>query len=423
MYSMRNIKATCTVLLIVGWILPLQAQVFPLDSVFVYIEKNNPMLQLYGAKIDALNSYSDGAKNWDPPKVGTGFWMTPYNPNLWKSDGQTDFQGMGSYMVSVEQMIPNRQKLKAKQHYMQAMSSAEIENRSYLKNQLFAEAKSNYYECIILKKKRGVLREGESIMNMMIQSAEAHYTYNKEKLNTIYKAKAQLASIQNSILMTENEIQQKGVALNTLMNRNKNFSFDVDTSYQIKNYEINRIDTAHLQQNRSDLKSIDRSAAILKFKQAMERVKNRPDFGLSYAHMFSFGQQPNVFTLMGTVTIPIAPWASKEYKANIRGIDFEIAELKWQKQAAINDITGKMNSISVAIKSAKQQLKIYNEHIIPALNNNLKTSQLAYEQNKEELFVVLDAWAALNMAKLESLNEMGELLKLQVNYERELEKQ
>ncbi len=421
MYSMRNIKVTCTILLIVGWILPLQAQVLPLDSVLVHIEKNNPMLQLYGAKIDALNSYADGAKSWDPPKIGTGFWMAPYNPSLWKSDAQTGSQGMGSYMVSVEQMIPNGKKLKAKQNYMQAISSAEIENKSYLKNQLFAEAKNNYYEWIILKKKLGVLREGESIMNMMIQSAEAHYTYNKEKLNTIYKAKAQLADIQNRILMTENEMQQKGVALNTLMNRDKNLSFDVDTSYQIKNYEITKIDTTRIQQSRSDLKSIDRSAEILKLKQTMERVKSKPDFGISYAHMFSFGQQPNVFTLMGTVTIPIVPWASKEYKANNKGIDFEIAELKWQKQAAINDITGKLSSISVAIKNAKQQLKIYNELIIPALNNNLKTSQLAYEQNTEELFVVLDAWTALNMAKIESLNQAGELLKLQVNYERELE--
>jgi len=46
------------------------------------------------------------------------------------------------------------------------------------------------------------------------------------------------------------------------------------------------------------------------------------------------------------------------------------------------------------------------------LQKNYQTTLLAYEQNTEELFVVLDAWQALNMAQLEYLNQQQELLQL-----------
>lgn len=53
--------------------------------------------------------------------------MTPYNVNLWKRRGE--MQGMGSVMISIEQMFPNRKKLDAEESYMKAMSSVEKENK------------------------------------------------------------------------------------------------------------------------------------------------------------------------------------------------------------------------------------------------------------------------------------------------------
>ena len=64
---------------------------------------------------------------------------------------------------------------------------------------------------------------------------------------------------------------------------------------------------------------------------------------------------------------------------------------------------------------------MYEKNIIPALNNNYQTSLLAYQQNTEELFMVLDALQTLKMAQLEHLNQLGDLLKLQVEFEKQME--
>jgi hypothetical protein len=57
-------------------------------------------------------------------------------------------------MIGVTQMIPNASRLKADSDYMNAMSSVEVENKNYTVNQLNALVKTNYYQWIVLDKKK-----------------------------------------------------------------------------------------------------------------------------------------------------------------------------------------------------------------------------------------------------------------------------
>lgn len=389
------------------------AQIKSLDSILKNIEQNHPELKMYDAKIKAFSTYAEGADSWEAPQLGIGPFMTPYNREM--------RQNMGSILFSVQQMIPNPKKIKAKQNYMQAMSSVEAATKSYTMNQLFAEAKMNYYEWVILKKKLLVLKESEGLINFIVQLSELHYTYEHEKLNNIYKAKAKMGELQNMTLMFENEIRQKNIALNMLLNQDKSNVFDVDTMYEIKNYEVNLLDTSTLQKVRSDVKTIDNSINLFRLEQMLERSKIKPDIGIKYEHLSAFGTQPNQFSLMGMITLPAFPWVSKEYKSNISAMNFEVLALQEQKKNLINTVSGKLKSITTEIQNRKKQMDIYQQTIIPSLRKSYETAALAYQQNQEDLFVVLDAWEALKMVKINYLDKLQELLKLQVEYEKEVE--
>ena len=120
----------------------LKAQnVMSLDSVLSAIEKNNPVVQMYDADIRSMDEAAKGAKSWSPPELGTGLYMTPYSPSLWKksADGTS---GMGQYMISAQQMIPNKKELEANEKYMQAASSASKESKRSALNELYASAKN-----------------------------------------------------------------------------------------------------------------------------------------------------------------------------------------------------------------------------------------------------------------------------------------
>ncbi len=137
--------------------------------------------------------------------------------------------------------------------------------------------------------------------------------------------------------------------------------------------------------------------------------------------MLSIGTQMAQFNLMGMFTIPIAPWSSKEYKSNIAAGNFEIKEFEENKKSIANEVSRKFQSLVCQIKNKKQQLVLYEKNIIPALQNNYKLTLLAYKQNTEDLFVVLDALQTLKMSQLEYLNQLQDLLRLQTEYEKELQ--
>src|SRR6476660_9849333 len=100
------------------------SQTMNLDAIQDSIRQSHPSLKMYDYEIRSMDAAAKGAKSWMPPEFGTGFWMVPYNPALWKKmdDGTP---GMGQYAISAQQMFPNKKKQNAEAAYMEAMSSVE----------------------------------------------------------------------------------------------------------------------------------------------------------------------------------------------------------------------------------------------------------------------------------------------------------
>lgn len=382
----------------------------PLDSVLARIA-TNPALQAYDAKIRAEGAYATGAKSLDAPKISAGQYQTAYqvNPNA------------GSFMIQAEQLFTNPAKLRAKEDYMKGMSKATAEDKNYMKNQLIAQAKQYYYERVVLEKKLALLQNTEGLLDYILKDANIRLTYGKEKLSNIYKAKAELYQLTNTREQLNNEISQKSIMLNTLMNRDKQAAFMIDTNVLIKDYETSLTDTAVLATSRSDIKGINRNIELQQLNAKMEYSKRKPDFGIQAGHMFSYGGMSNQYILMGSVTIPIVPWASKSYKANLKGIQYEVAQLQQRKMDMLNQAEGQLAGLRTDMSSRKRQLKNYQQNLIPALQNSYKTALLAYDQNTGDLPSVLQSIKDLQMARMEALDRLQEILNLQVAYERENE--
>jgi cobalt-zinc-cadmium efflux system outer membrane protein len=308
-----------------------KAQRLPLDSVLARV-KTNPALQAYDAKASAQNEYATGAKSLDAPKVSAGQYQVPYQFNP---------KG-GSFMIQAEQLFTNPAKLKVKQEYMQGQSKVTAADKVYMTNQLIARAKQYYYERVVLEKKLALLQNTQNLLEYMLKDANIRLTYGKEKLPNIYKAKAELFELDNTREQINNEISQRNIMLNTLMNRDKEVPFSVDTNYVLKAYPTVLTDTANLANARSDIKAINRNIDLQQLNAQMEYARRKPDFGVQVGHMFSYGGMANQYILMASVTIPVVAWAAKEYKAKLKGIHYEVAELQQKKLDILNQAQGQL---------------------------------------------------------------------------------
>lgn len=413
-----KIKSIITFLILVTGSIVHAQKVTELNEILQTIDSANPTAKMYAAQIRSLDEAAKGARSWMPTEFGTGLWMTPYNPKLWQKDNN-GATGMGQYMLSVQQMFPNKKKQDAEAAYMEGMSAPEKDRQKFELNQLYAEAKKNYYQWVLLKKKMNVLNENEKLLNFMIKDAETRYKNGIDRLSAYYKAKAELGRIVNSKVELENDMAQNRIRLNTLMNRNKFELFDIDTTYTIRDFNATSIDTTTLS-TRSDIRAIDKDIQLTYLQQNAERTKVKPEFGIRYDHMFGFGGFPMQYSLMGMARIPFGK-ANRASKANIESLKWKSEALYQQKQILLNEAIGMASGMKADIQAKKKQVKLFEENIIPALRKNYQVMQLGYQQNTEQLFTLFDAWDTLNKTQIEYLNQLQQLLTMQVELEGILE--
>jgi cobalt-zinc-cadmium efflux system outer membrane protein len=394
-----------------------RAQTISLDSILSIVKERNPMLKNYSQRAEAMTAYAQGGKSWMAPEVGGGLWMLPYKST-------EDPRDQGQIMLSVQQKFTSPGKLKANQGYLESKAAVEQANGKYIFNELRAQAKTAYYQWMVLEKKKKALKENEEIITLVLKVSKLRYPYNQSKLGNIYKAEARLSEIQNMKLMNDNQIVQKNILLNQLMNLPNTFRFSIDTSLQVKKLIAEEADTISLAENRSDVQRIDKSIQSLKLNQALENYQSRPDFNISFNHMFARGAgMPNQFMLLGMVSIPIAPWSSKAYKANSQGLGKEIDAMKYERTSLLNELQGMATREAQEIKTLSKQMENYEMRIIPSLKKNYETLMIAYEENKEELPEVIDAWETLNETQMQYLDTVQKYYETIVNYEKILEKE
>jgi outer membrane protein TolC len=165
----------------------------------------------------------------------------------------------------------------------------------------------------------------------MIKNAEIRYQNGLSKISAYYKAKASLGNIKNMQLMYENDIKEKRIRLNALMNRNAMLPLEIDTSFQFNDYADLVFDKDLFYKNRSDLKALDKEINIANLQQENEKQSLKPEFGFRYENMVGLAATLQ-YTAMIMIKLPFVSWASKMNKANIESLKWKASSLESQKK-------------------------------------------------------------------------------------------
>lgn len=393
-------------------------QTLTLQQILQDIERNNPSLKAYENQIKSENAKVEGVGAWMPPMIGAGTFMTPY-----PGQGMTGDDNKGAFMISAEQDIPNPAKIKARKEYLQTQSLTYFYGKTMRFNELRAKARQLYSDLLIAYKKQGYQKENQRIMQTMKKLADIRYPLNQGNLNEIFKAEGRTYEAENMLLMTAGEIRTKKIALNALMNRNPAAKLEIDTTVTISFNPIANLDTTYFSETRSDILHMQHDIHAMEANINQVRQEAKPDFRIRFDHMSNYSaMMPRQFTIMGMLSVPIAPWSSKGYKSEIKSMNFEIAAMQQQKEGMLTEILGMARSMENDILSMQKQVKNYESKILPALNKNLKVSMLSYQENKGDLATVIDAWETVNTAQLNYLDQLQRFNKMIIEYEKNIER-
>jgi hypothetical protein len=403
------------------WITPSYGQdtvKLSLEQIISKVETEYPLVLQYDSRIKSLQSKADGSKSWMPPTFSAGLNSFPYQLDMIKQ--KDDPMNWAAIMFSAEQMIPNSAKLRAKGGYYSSLKVVQQNNAEWTKNILRSEVRALYYQRLVAERKLELVDESRELLNLFITISESRYTINQADLSTIFKAKAKAKELNNMKSMVNAEISESNIGLNTLLNRPTDTFFEIDTVVVLKNYDSITFvqDTSSVQ--RSDINSMTNNIRSMELNRKWMATGSKPDFGLRVSHMTMLGM-PDQFSIMGMVTIPIAPWSSKMYKTEVQSMNYDIQAMGREKENMKLMATRMINEKLSMLKYEKEQYVNYEKDIIPSYRKNMEANLIAYKQNTGNFFVLLDAWEMLLMKRWEQLDKLKLLLKLQTEYEYETE--
>lgn len=389
--------------------------VVSLDSILQRIERNNILLQSYGLRAESYKYIANASTAWMAPMVGVGTFMTPY-------PGQMKMQpsDAGQLMLRLEQDIPNRSKQIAKKHYIESQANVEKATRKITLNDFKAQAKRLYYSWLVADQRIKVLQRNEKIMITMKKIEELRYPYNQSQLGNVYRAEAKLEENRNMIRMQEGEIGRTRAYLNGLMNRPGTEIFTIDTI--VTPVFAGAVhDTASLAGVRGDVLKMNESIRSMGLNIHSLRQQWKPDFRIQYDHMYPLdATMPKQYSVMGMISIPIVPWASKMYKNEIKAMQFNVQAMKKERSAMLQETQGMLYGMQYEIQSMQKRIKALEEKVIPALQKTLDANFINYQENKLQLSFVIDSWEALTMMQLDLLDGKLKLYQMIVDYEKEL---
>ena len=395
-----------------------QKEVISLAEIIQKIDSNNILLQSYSLKAEGYKYSADAATAWMPPMVGVGTFMTPYPLQKIMDD-----RDKGSLMLRLEQEIPNRSKLQAKKAYIQSQGNIENATRDITLNDFKAQAKRQYFTWLVALQKLKVIEKNERILITMKKIEEVRYPYNQSQLSTVYRAEAEIQRNRNMLLMPEGDIAKAKAYLNSLMNRPGNQDFMIDTSYEPGFISTPFYDTASLSTQRKDVLRMNESIRSMQLNIEAMKLDRKPTFKIQFDHMSPLSaMMPQAYSVMGMVSIPIAPWSKKMYTSEIKSMQYNINAMEKERAAMLQETQGMLYGMQAQIQTMQKRIRSIEEKVIPALEKTFDASYLTYQENKLSLTVLIQNWEALNMMQLDLLDEKQNLYQMIVDYEKELYK-
>ncbi len=386
-----------------------------LRAILERIDSNNILLKSYDLKARSYQFSAEASTAWMAPMVGAGTFMYPYSKPM-------DDRDKGSFMIKLEQEIPNPVKQRAKKAFIQSKGEIDRAERVITLNDLKATGKKIYYNWVVAEKKRGILEKNERILETMKKIEEVRYPYNQSLLGNIFRAEAQIEQNRNMITMLEGEINKSRAYLNSLMNERGDFVFTIDTT-SLPEFKTNLNDTALLSSLRGDIKKMDVSIQSMELNIQSMKLERKPDFRISYDHMTPrASMMPNAFSIMAMVSIPIAPWASKMYRNDVKAMQLTIDAMQNERSAMLQETQGMLYGMQYEIISMQARINAMEVKILPALQKAFDVNYLSYQENKLPLTTLIGDWEALSMMQVNIADEKAKLYQMIVDYERELYK-
>jgi outer membrane protein TolC len=356
-----------------------------LRSLIAEVRQNNAAIRAAERAIEA-SRYSPRQASALPDTEVMVQSFSVGSPRPFAGYSNSDFAYIG-FGASQELPYPGKRALRGKvaQHEM-TISSAE---KNSVEWDVLTRLKLAYFQVAETQQIISVVEKNQQIADQIEQAAEARYRVGEGTQQDVLRAQLERTKLLSELSVRRRESAQAQVVLKSLLNRPPGSPNVVPEPLSPRHIPTPETLLAKLQQNNPELQVNKEKTSQAQAAVELAKREKKPDFGVQYMWQHTADNFRDYY--MGTFSIKL-PNLSRVRAAEAES-QAKLAQAEAEKRSRLTQMGSDLGEQLAIVQTSEQQLKVYEEGLIPQSEATLNAGLAGYRAGKQEYQGLLTSFA------------------------------
>ena len=315
------------------------------------------------------------------PKLSFGYFVSPVETRL----------GPQQFKFSMSQMFPWFGTLKEQEKA--ATEKARIKYQQFvdLKNQVYQEVKSQWYELYKTNQAIRITKENLDILNSLETISRRNYETGIGQMADVLRIEVNIREQKNKLADLQDKLSTQKIDFKLLLNRSESNSIKVPENIQLHTFDI--MSYRDSIRNHPKMKALNHEKTALEHQYEADQKKGYPSLslGLDYA-IIGTRQDMQVDNSGRDVIMPMVgislPLYRKKYNAMKKETKLKLQAVKSEKQNRLNTLSSQYKKAEEKYLNAHRKVDLYEQQVeeTEKIYSLLKTN---YSTDGENFFELL----------------------------------
>jgi outer membrane protein, heavy metal efflux system len=373
------------------WILPVLVGTafgqssLSLKPLIAEARQNNPAIKAAERAIDS-SRYGPAQASALPDTEVMVQHFAVGSPRPFAGYSNSDFAYIG-FGASQELPYPGKRGLRANvaRHEI-AISSAE---KDVLVWDVLTRLKLAYFQLAASQTIISVLEKNQQTAEQIEQASEARYRVGAGTQQDVLRAQLQRTKLLNELSMQRRERAESQVVLKGLLNRAPNSPDLIADPLPMRHLPEPETLWSTLREKNPDLRTSTGKIAQRHAALDLAKREKKPDFGVQYMWQHTASNFRDYY--MGTFSIKLPN------RSRVRAMEGEaeakLASALAEKEARLKQMESNLGEQIAVVQSSEQQLKVYEDGLLPQSEAALNAGLAGYRAGKQEYQGLLASFA------------------------------
>jgi len=339
---------------------------------------NNPQLKIQKLEWQRLIHQYKQTTSLNDPTLVYSESLSPIETRLGPQDR----------VLSLNQKLPYRGKLALKGEVVKKDIEIAKVNYDKASRDLIVSLKHAFYELVYLENAINLTTKNQQLLEQINNIATADYASNSGILNDVAKAQSQYAQVAYDVIVLEEMRSTEKTRINTLLNRDPEFSFYVNRQNRIPppfKHEVAKL--YQWAESNEEIALADIAIQKSQVQSKLSAFASKPDFTLG-ARYSQIGTRDvpdlrnngrDAFSINFGMTIPLNKTKNHAIKEQARLQNLKQLE---NKKALQNTLRNAVKGYYFKLNNAYRQMVLYKNNLLPQANRAAQVAHLQYRENK-----------------------------------------